>query len=391
VVRTPEAFREKQGIEVVLHHRATRIDRGSKRVELVSLPGGEKKVVSYDRLVVATGARSRRTGLAGEEAKNFFTLKDLHDAIRIKQFVDRNTPRRAAILGAGYIGLEMAEAFVQRGMETVLLARGERPVSHLEPEISQMVLDELRSQGVRFEAGWVPTSFHCDQTGRIYGLETSKGHEDADLVLCALGVVPNAGILQQAGIPPGETGAIRADSRQATDDPDVFAAGDCCEVFHRVLDRWVHMPMGDVANKQGRVAGENAAGGDAVFHGIVGSQCFKLFSLQVASTGITEQAARNQGLKTETQTIRGNSAVHYMPGAAPVFLKLVFEKNTGRILGAHMAGREGVARRINTLAVAVQAGLSVETVARMDFAYAPHFSPPFDPILLAAEQAIKRL
>lgn len=390
-MRTPEAFREQQGIQVFLHRRVVRIDRQARRLETVCLRGGERSVVPYDRLVVATGARSRRTGLPGEEAENFFTLKDLQDAIRIKEYVNRLGAGRAAVLGAGYIGLEMAEAFVARGIETSLYARGERPAAHLEPEISAMILEELRSHGVGFEAGCFPLSFRGDASGRITGLDTRAGAREADLVLCALGVVPNTELLREAGIRPGETGAVWTDPRQATEDPLIFAAGDCCQTHHRVLGRPVHLPLGDVANKQGRVAGENAAGGEAAFHGIVGSQCFKLFSLQVASTGVTERAAREHGLDAATQKIQGNSAVHYMPGSAPLFLKLVLERGTGRILGAHMAGREGVARRINTLAVAVQAGLSVGEVAQMDFAYAPHFSPPFDPILVAAEQALKRV
>lgn len=329
--------------------------------------------------------------MPGEDAENFFTLKDLKDAIRIKEYANRNAPQRAAILGAGYIGLEMAEAFVERGMEAVLHARGDRPGSNLEPEISEMVLEELCSHGVVFRGGQFPSAFRTDASGRIVGLDTPEGPRDTDLVLCALGVLPNTGLLEEAGIRSGETGAARSDGRQATEDPNIFTAGDCCEVYHRVLQRPVYLPLGDVANKQGRVAGENAAGGDALFHGVVGSQCFRLFSLQVAATGVTEQTARRHGLEVGTQTIRGNSAVHYMPGAAPLFLKLVFEKDGGRILGAQMAGRDGVARRINTLAVAVQAGLTVEDVARMDFAYAPHFSPPLDPILVAAEQALKRV
>ena len=348
-------------------------------------------MIAYDRLVIATGARSRRTGLPGEDAENFFTLKDLQDAIGIKDYVNRHRPQRAAVLGAGYIGLEMAEAFVRRGVDTELYARGDRPGSNLEPEISEMILEELQSHGVVFRGRQFPTALRRGPSGRIVGLETSRGSRDTDLVLCALGVVPNTGLLEEAGIRPGQTGAVRTDGRQATEDPEIFAAGDCCEVHHRVLERPVYLPLGDVANKQGRVAGENAAGGESFFHGVVGSQCFKLFSLQVASTGVTEQAAERYGLKVDTQTIRGSSAVHYMPGAAPLFLKLVFEKNSGRILGAHMAGRDGVARRINTLAVAVQAGLTVEDVARMDFAYAPHFSPALDPILVAAEQALKRV
>jgi len=390
-VRSPEEFREKQGIEILLHHRVTRIDPGARRIETVRFPDGEKQAVPYDRLVVATGARSRRTGLAGEEAENVFTLKDLADALRIKAYAEARRPHRAVILGAGYIGLEMAEAFALRGMETVLLARGERPATQLEPEISEEILKELDARGVRFLGGRTVSAYLGDAAGRVVGVETSGGRVEADLVLCALGVVPNAELLTQAGIPAGNTGAIRTDGSQAAGAADVFAAGDCCEVYHRLLERWVYMPLGDVANKQGRVAGENAAGGRAVFHGVVGSQCFKVFALEVASTGLTERAARAHGLSTGAQTIRASSAVHYMPGASSILLKLVFEKGSGRLLGAHMAGKEGVARRINTLAVAVQAGLGVEELSRMDFAYAPHFSPPFDPILVAAEQAVKRV
>ncbi len=384
-------FREKQGIEVFLRHQVNRIDLKTRQIETVSLRDGKRKIVPYDRLVFAPGARSRRLGLAWEDAENFFTLKDLRDAIRIKDYVNREAPERAGILGAGYIGLEMVEAFVQRGMETTVIARGDRPASHLEPEVSGLILEELKANGVRFVPGQPAGSVGVQGSGRISTLETSSETFAVDLLLGALGVVPNTGILQGTGLELGKTGAVRTDNRQATRHPDIYTAGDCCEAYHRVLDRWVHMPLGDVANKQGRVAGENAAGGEAYFHGIIGSQCFKLFSLQVASTGITEKTADEYGIPAGVQTIRGNSAVHYMPGAEPLFLKLVFHRDTGKILGAHMAGRDGVARRINTMAVAVQTGMTVETLSRMDFAYAPHFSPPSDPILVAAEQALKKI
>jgi NADPH-dependent 2,4-dienoyl-CoA reductase/sulfur reductase-like enzyme len=391
VVRRPEEFKEKQGIDVFLRHRVNRVDPRAKQVEVKDLDRGQTRVLNFDKLVLACGARSRRLGMAGEDAVNLFTLKDLGDAIRVKEYIDRRRPRRVGILGSGYIGLEMAEAFRLRGLETTIFYRGARPVSHLEPEISEEILKELEEKGVRFLAEHTPLRLRTDGGGKIVSVETSKGTYPVDLVLSALGVVPNAEIAQQAGLRLGKTGAVWTDATQRTDHPDIYAAGDCCEVFHQVLEDPVYMPLGDVANKQGRVAGENAAGGSATFDGVVGSQCFQVFSLEVATTGVTESTAREKGLDVGVQTIEAPSKVHYMPGAKPLLLKIVFERRTGRLLGGHMVGREGVARRINTLAVAVQSRMTVQALSRMDFAYAPQFSAPFDPILIAAEQALKKL
>jgi NADPH-dependent 2,4-dienoyl-CoA reductase/sulfur reductase-like enzyme len=390
-VRSPEEFKEKQGIDVFLKHRVNRVDPNAKQVEVEHLEKGEKRTVGYDKLVLASGARSRCLGLPGEEAENLFTLKDLQDAIRLKQYIDRRQPNRVGILGSGYIGLEMAEAFRLRDLETTVFYRGTLPVSHLEPEISEHILKELEDNGVRFLGEHKPVALNTDGGSEIVSVETSKGQYPADLVLSALGVVPNVEIARDAGVRLGKTGAVWTDEGQRTDQPDIYAAGDCCEVHHQVLEDSVFMPLGDVANKQGRVAGENAAGGRATFDGVVGSQCFQVFSLEVAATGITERVARDKGMDVGVQKIEASSKVHYMPGAQPLFLKIVFEKPSGRLLGGHMVGREGVARRINTLAVAVQSRLTVEALSRMDFAYAPQFSAPFDPILIAAEQALKKL
>jgi len=278
-----------------------------------------------------------------------------------------------------------------RDLETTVFYRGTLPASHLEPEISEHILKELEENGVRFLGEHKPVALNTDGGSEIVSVETSKGQYPVDLVLSALGVVPNVEIARDAGIRLGKTGAVWTDEGQRTDQPDIYAAGDCCEVHHQVLEDSVFMPLGDVANKQGRVAGENAAGGRATFDGVIGSQCFQVFSLEVAATGITERVARAEGMDVAIQKIEASSKVHYMPGAQPLFLKIVFEKPSGRLLGGHMAGREGVARRINTLAVAVQSRLTVEALSRMDFAYAPQFSAPFDPILIAAEQALKKL
>ncbi len=390
-MRSPEEFKEKQGIDVFLRHRVTRVDAGGKQIEVEDLEKGEKKVLAFDKVVLAPGARSRRLGMPGEEAQNLFTLKDLGDAIRVKQYIDRRQPKRVGILGSGYIALEMAEAFRERGLETTIFYRGTRPVSHLEPEIGERVLEELEEKDVRFLPEHEPVAFHSNGGDEIVELETSKGRYPVDLLLSALGVVPNAEIAGETGLRLGKTGAVWTDAGQRTDHPNIYAAGDCCEVHHRVLEDSVYMPLGDVANKQGRVAGENAAGGEATFDGVIGSMCFQVFSLEVAATGLTEKTARDKGFDVAVQKIEASSKVHYMPGAKPLLLKIVVEKPSGRLLGGHMVGREGVARRINTLAVAVQSRMTVETLSRMDFAYAPQFSGPFDPILIAAEQALKKL
>ncbi len=390
-MRRPEEFKEKQGIDVFLRHKVNKLDPTTRKVEVEDLEEGEKKILDFDKAVVASGARSRRLGIPGEEAPNLFTLKDLGDAIRVKQYLDQKRPSRVAILGSGYIGLEMAEAFRERGLETTIYYRGTRPVSHLEPEISEAVLRELEEKGVEFLQEHAPVALHKNGGEEIAALETSKGRYPVDLVLSALGVVPNAEIAHEAGLRIGRTGAIWTDPGQKTDHPDIYAAGDCCEVQHQILDDLVYMPLGDVANKQGRVAGENAAGGQATFDGVIGSMCFQVFSLEVATTGLTENSAKDKGLDVGVQKIKASSKVHYMPGAKPLELKIVFERPSGRLLGGHMAGKEGVARRINTLAVAVQSRMTVQALSRMDFAYAPQFSAPFDPILIAAEQALKKL
>jgi NADPH-dependent 2,4-dienoyl-CoA reductase/sulfur reductase-like enzyme len=211
------------------------------------------------------------------------------------------------------------------------------------------------------------------------------------MVLMALGVIPNVELAKEAGIELGKTGAIRTDETQSTNLKDIYTAGDCCEVFNLVSKDWVHTPLGDIANKQGRVAGENAAGGKAIFSGVVGSAAFKVFELEVAFTGLGMEVARKYGFDVDSQIIEAESKVGYMPGSKGMLIKLIFDRKNGRVLGAQMAGKEGVARRINSLAVALHQNMTIDEIARLDFAYAPPFSSTLDPILIAAEQATKKV
>jgi len=391
VVRTPQEFKEKQDIDVKTEHRVTKIDPKEKKVEVVDLARSENQWVSYDKLVIAMGARSRRLTLPGSNAKNVFTLKDLQDGLRIRDYIDEKRPKSVAVLGSGFIGLEMCEAFRLRNIETRVFCRRDLPAGNLEREISEKILKELEENEVTFLGQHEPAEFKTNSKGEVTTVETHQARYPVDMVLMALGVIPNVEMAKEAGIELGKTGAIKTDATQMTNLMDTYVAGDCCEVFNLVSQNWVHTPLGDIANKQGRVAGENAAGGKAAFAGVVGSAAFKVFELEVAFTGLGIRDARYYGFDVDSQVIEAESKVGYMPGSKQMLIKLIFDRRSGRLLGAQMAGKEGVARRINALAVAVHQKMSVDEIARLDFAYAPPFSAPFDPILIAAEQASKKM
>jgi NADPH-dependent 2,4-dienoyl-CoA reductase/sulfur reductase-like enzyme len=391
VVRTPQQFKEMQNIDVKIEHRVNKIDLKGKRIEVTNLSQSETHWVSYDKLIISTGARSRRLTLPGSNSKNIFTLKDLQDGIRIKNYIDEKKPRQIAILGSGFISLEMCESFHLRNIETFVFCRRDLPAGNLEREISEKISNELQENGVHFLTDQEPIAFHINSNDEVTSLETNKGHFPSDLVLMAIGVIPNVGMAKEVGVELGKTGAIRTDMAQKTNLADIYAAGDCCEVFNLVSQDWVYTPLGDIANKQGRVAGENAAGGRAVFFGVVGSACFKVFELEVAFTGLGMQAAQRYGFDVDSQIIEAESKVGYMPGSKRMIIKLIFDRRSGRLLGAQMAGKEGVARRVNALAVALHQRMTIDEISRLDFAYAPPFSSTFDPILIAAEQAAKKI
>ncbi len=253
VVRTPQQFKEMQDIEVKTEHRVTKIDPKGKRIEIVNLSTFETQWVSYDKLIIATGARSRRLNLPGSNAKNIFTLKDLQDGIRIREYIDENKPQQVAILGGGFIALEMCEAFRLRNIETYVFCRRDLPAGNLEGEVSEKILKELEENGVHFLPYHEPVAFELNSNGKVRSFKTTKGIYPVDIVLMAVGVIPNVEMAKEAGIELGKTGAIKTDFAQMTNLMNVYAAGDCCEVFNLVSEDWIHTPLGDIANKQGQV------------------------------------------------------------------------------------------------------------------------------------------
>jgi NADPH-dependent 2,4-dienoyl-CoA reductase/sulfur reductase-like enzyme len=380
-----------QDIEVKTNHRVTRIDPKEKRIEVVNASQSHPHWVPYDKLIIGTGARSRRLSIPGSNAKNIFALKNLQDGIRIKNYIEERKPKRVAVLGGGYISLEMCEAFRLKGLETFVFYRRDLPAGNLERETSEKISKELQENGVHTLPGHKAVAFKLNPNDEVISLDTDKTSYPVDMVLMALGVIPNVEIAKQARVALGETGAIATDATQGTNFSDIYAAGDCCEVFNCVSQTWVYTPLGDIANKQGRVAGENAAGGKGSFSGVVGTSAFKVFELEVAFTGLGTHIAQQCGFDVDSQIIEAQSRVGYMPGSKQMLVKLIFDRKNGRLLGAQIVGKEGVARRINALAVALHQKMSVGEIARLDFAYAPPFSSPLDPILIAAEQASRKV
>jgi NADPH-dependent 2,4-dienoyl-CoA reductase/sulfur reductase-like enzyme len=344
---------------------------------------------AYDRLVVATGATAQRPDLPGIDARGVFTLKDLGDALRLQEALAQPNVRRVILLGAGFIALEMAEAFRERGLATTILYRGALPMRRLGAPLAQLLLDELERHQVVF-AG--EQSLRGIEAGAAaLSVVTDRGQHEADLVLAALGVAPNVALARQAGLRIGESGALWTDATQRTSRSEIYAAGDCTEVTHLVSGRPIHLPLGDVANKQGRVAGVNIGGGRAEFPGVLGSQCFKLFDLEVAYTGLTAEQARVAGLEPITALVRGRTRAGAYPGAKPIHLQLVAEAGSGRLLGAQIVGGEGAVGRANTVAAALHRRMTLADLALLDLCYAPPYAPAWDPLHIAAQECLKQV
>jgi CoA-dependent NAD(P)H sulfur oxidoreductase len=391
VLHTPEYFRERHSIEVKLNSEALEV-LPSKSVLRVRAPEGEREV-GYDSLVLATGAAAVCPPLPGRELEGVFVLRHLRDGRRLLRFFEEARPRTALVVGAGYIGLEMAEAFSARGLRTTLVESSETVMGALGGRARELVADEMRAHGVGVTFGERVTGFE-GAAGRVARVLTDAGRAlEADVVSVGVGVRPEVALASAAGIAVGESGALATDERQRTSAPGVYAAGDCCEVLHRVSGRRVWHPLGQPAVRQGWVAGANAASGDsnieARYAGVVGTNVVKVFGLEAARTGLSLEEAREAGFDAAETEGETHSRAGYYPGGSKIHTRLVADAR-GRLLGAQMVGREGVAQRIDVYAAALHAGLRVEDVERFDLAYAPPFAPTIDPIIRAAHRARER-
>ena len=384
VARDPRTFRERLNIDVRTRHEAVAVDLGARRVEVRDHGHDRTFRLGFDHLHLATGAVPVRPALPGVDGPQVHGVQNLEDAARLLEAVERREAEHVVVVGAGYIGLEMAEAFVRRGCPTVtVVEKSGEVMGTLDPDMGAMVGDAMRRFGIAVRTGVAATGF---EPGVVH---TSDGDLPADLVVLGLGVAPDAALAAGAGVETGVKGAVVVDPRQRTSAEGVWAAGDCCQSFHLVSRRPVHLPLGTVANKQGRVAGVNLGGGYATFAGVAGTAVTRICSTEVARTGLNEREAAAAGLGWESVRITSRTRAAYFPGAGEVTVKMLAERRSGRLLGAQIVGAEGAAKRIDVVATALTAGMTVDEVIDLDLSYAPPFAPVWDPVLVAAREAAK--
>jgi len=386
--RTREEI-ERENIRRLLEHEVIASEPGTRRVEIRE-PGGRTRMTSYDRLILATGAVSARPDIPGLDSPGVFFLRWMRDGFALHEYLEERRPRSALIVGGGYIGMEMAEAFRERGMVATLVESSPSVLKNLEPELGAVLREELERHRVRVIPGTRVTAL--ENFGDGLSAAGSNGFEaNADLVLVAAGSRPRIDLAETGGIRLGPTGAVRVDRRMRTNLPDVYAAGDCAETWHRLLERPVWLPLGSTSHRQGRVAGENAAGGDREYAGTLGTQVVRVFNLVAARTGLIQREAEEAGF--EARTIPFNAWDHkaYYPGAGTLHMRLTGDEAGRRLLGAQIVGPIGaqVAKRIDILASALFHGMRMDELEDLDLSYTPPLSSPFDPIQMAAQHWMK--
>jgi CoA-dependent NAD(P)H sulfur oxidoreductase len=384
-------FRGERGIDVRTGCEVFALDPRKRSVSYRG-PKGDEVALTYDALVIATGATPVKPSIPGIDIPGVVTLRTLSDGEALRARLRAGGVRGAVIVGGGYVGLEMAESLTSLGVAVTVIEMMPTILSTLDPDMSEIVERELLDHGVILR-----------KNTRVEGFETRDGDESlgyvvaggqrirTDMALVSVGIRPASELAAQAGIKLGASGAISVDQRQITSESLVLAAGDCCDARHVVTGKPSWIPLGTTANKQGKIAGENAVGGHARFGGIAGTHMTKVFDMEAAQAGLSQYAAEVAGLKADSVTITSTSRAKVYPGSRKLTVKLVFEPGTGRLLGGQILGKDGAAGRIDTIAAALHAKMSVEDFYEVDMGYAPPFSPVWDPMLIAAGQALKKI
>jgi NADPH-dependent 2,4-dienoyl-CoA reductase/sulfur reductase-like enzyme len=381
--RTPQQFRDNDRIDVRMRHEVKSIDLDRRSVEVWAHEQDRAFQLGFDQLLIGTGGSPIRPPLPGIELPTVHNAHTLDHARVLLAEVEAGRARRVVIVGGGYIGLEMAEAFAHRGARTTLVEGSDQLMSTFDAEMTAPMVETLRATGVEVVLSTRVSGFEPD------GVVTTVGKLPCDLVVLGIGVQPNSALAGAAGVRLGVRDAIAVDRRQQTSATGVYAAGDCCESTHLVSGRQVHIALGTVANKQARVAGINIGGGYATFPGVVGTAISKICSLEVARTGLSEREAAAAGFAAVAATITSSTRAGYYPDAASITVKLVVERHTGRVLGGQIVGGQGAGKRIDALATAITAGFDAQQLLDVDLAYAPPFSPVWDPVQVAAREALK--
>jgi len=391
LARTPEYFRKHSNIAVHTEAKVIRIDPTARHIRVRCLRTGEEAEVPYDFLVVATGARAVRPPVPGSDLPGIFTIRKVDEVARLRELVDAGAVRRAVVIGAGFIGLEMVENLRERGVEVSLIEKLSQTAPTYDEDVALQLEPVLRAKGVDVRLGTRVEGFEAGSGGGVGAVRCDQGRFECDAVILSVGIRPNSELAGEAGIELGTGGAIRTNEFLQTSLANIYSGGDCAESRHLVTGKPFWQPLGDTANLAGRVIGTNialAAEGkapEARFPGVLGTNIFRVFEFNLGQTGLTERAALEHGFDPEVAVVPLSDKPHYMPGTRSVTIKLVADRGTGRLLGSQVWGDGAVDKVVDTLATAVTFGASVEALTNLDLAYAPPFSPALGNVIVAAQ------
>lgn len=381
VINTPEEFSLKYNVKLMIGHRVQEIIPAKKMLKYKTSNSDKTAIYQYDKLIIATGARPVVPSFPGIELENILALRSLSDADKIKKIVEKDELKKVTIVGAGLIGLEMVESFKRLGLEVTVIEKMTQVLPGFSKGMARIVAEHLVNMDVTLILNDGVKEFKGDK--KVRKINTIRGGElSTDLVLLSVGIKPNTELVENIDIKLGNSGAINANEKMETSIPDIYAAGDCAESRDLITGKSVWVPLGSTANKQGRVAGGNAVGGNYKHKGILKTGITKIFEITAARTGLSTVEAEKEGYNIMTKTIKAKNHAAYYPNSESVYIKGIFDIDSGRILGAEVIGKSGVDKRIDILSTAIYSELRVEDLFQLDLAYAPSFSTPKDPVAI---------
>jgi NADPH-dependent 2,4-dienoyl-CoA reductase/sulfur reductase-like enzyme/rhodanese-related sulfurtransferase len=380
---TPETLKNRFKIDVRVEHEVLRIDRASRSVDILDRTSGKTYQEHYDNLILSPGAAPLRPPVPGLDLPGVFSLRDVPDMDKIIAWVQERNPRRVAIVGGGFIGLEMLEQLRHKGLACILFESNPQVLMPLDSEMVTPIQAEIRRHEVTLELANPVNAISMNDSGAL-SLSTKRGvHFEVDLVIWSIGVRPETKLAADAGLTLGTTGGIVVNEHLQTSDPNIYAVGDCIEVTHGILKTPAFIPLAGPANRQGRIAADNICGIRSTYRGTIGTAIVRVFSLTAACTGANERLLERAGIPFKAIHLHPNSHAGYYPGAKPLALKVLFHPDTGELLGAQAVGEAGVDKRIDVIATAIQGGLSIEDIAELELCYAPPFGSAKDPVNMA--------
>ena len=387
IARKPEVFREKQNIDVRIRHEVINIDVDSKKVEVRNITEDSTFWESYDELLIATGASPIRPDFEGIDSDGIFGLSTLQTGIDVFDYIEKHSPKKAVIVGGGYIGIEMAESLLDLDMEVTLFDMAPQVMTTMDKDMADLIAEYMRESGVNLYLNEKLDSFEA-KNGSVTSVLTDQREVEAELVILGMGVKPNAVLTDGTPIETGVKGAIKVDKKLQTSVPGVWAAGDCAESYHLINKEKTWIALGTVANKHGLVAGINLSGGDLEFPGVCGTAITKFKDLEISRTGLSEKEMEESDIKYKTAMIESRTRSGYYPGSDKITVKLIAEEKNGKVLGGQIVGFAGSAKRIDTIVTAITAGMTAQNIVDLDLSYAPPFSPVWDPVQTAARRLV---